>query len=389
MKSEYSGNKRFGGSRSKRNLFKLLSYTVIFILLIEISRIFLGFWLAKPVIAQWGVIEKGCWVESLFLRDEALINSEIEGGLTQKVDSGARVSKGTVVAWINTGFGLGGDPDDTALRLERKLVSLLSEDKALAIELNRVNNEIAFRRSNSKKFPLKASEIKEDLGSLEQEKGQILRNIKGVREKIIKTRVSIKGQMRGFKSVVAPEVGYLFFQYDNWEGRLTPDHFFELSEEDFRNNFPLKSAGARAKPGATLGKIISPFNQIVAIMADTAITGKLALGDSWWFKTSDSLHSVTIRKIIPLSNGKTILAFEDPGISQQYMPNRRGKIFAIYKKVTGVTVSAQALYRSEGKVFVKIPKGDGYTFQEVQVLESDGDKAVIEGIEFGTTIMSR
>lgn len=389
MKPEYSGNKKFGVPRSKRNLLKLLGYTIILILLIEIGRITLGSWVTKQVVAQWGVIEKGCWVEALFLHDEIVIKSEVEGGLSQKVENGSRVSRGTVVACVNTGPGLAIGPDNRILRLERRLTALLSEDEALNLELKRVNNGIKSRRRNLNKASLNASEIKEDLGSLEKEKQQILRNIKSGRENILRTRVAVKDGMRGFKSIVASKAGYIYFQYDNWEGKLSPDRFFELSEAEFRNNYRLKSAGNRVKIGATLGKIISPFDQLVAVMVDTEITGRPAVGDFWRFKSNDCTHSVIIKNIIPLSNRKVILAFEDTGIFQQYIPNRRVKIFATYKKVGGVSIPTQALYKNKGRTFVKLQKGDGYSLQEVQVLETDGDRAVIEGIDFGTTIMSR
>ncbi len=389
MKSEYSGKERSKFSRSRRNLLKLFGYTVILILLIEIGRITLGIWVVKPVVAQWGVIEKGCWVEALFLRDEIIIKSEFEGNINQKAENGSRIAKGAVIASINTRFGLAMEPDDAAFRLERRLLLLRSEDGALASELKRINNEINFRKNSLLKTSTKTSEIKEDLGSLEQEKRQILRNIKSVREQILKTQVAIKNEMKGFKSVVAPEVGYLFFQYDNWEGKLSPDHFFELSEEEFRNNYHLKSTGNRVKPGAIIAKIISPFTQTIAVMIDTSITGTPKLGDSWGIKTSDGLHSVIIKNIIPMDNRKMILAFDDSGIYQQHIPTRRSKIFIIYRKINGITVPTQALYINGRQTFVKLRKGDGYSLQEVQVLETDGDKAVVEGIDFGTTILSR
>ena len=388
MKSEYSGSKRYSASRGGRNLLKLICFTVGLILLIEISRIYLGIWVAKPVVALWGVIEKGCWVEALFLREEAVILSDLDGSLKQKIDNGERVSRGSVIAYINSGFGLAAEPDGNLLRLEKRLFTLLSEDEALDIELKRVNKEIEQRNEILKKSPLD-SDVKEDLGSLEQEKGQILRNIKTVREKILKTRVTIKGEERGFKSVLAPDTGYLFFQYDNWEGKLTPNHFYELNGEIFQNNFSLKPVSNRAKTGGILGKVISPFDQIIAVKADTAITGAPSKGDYWWFKTSDGLHRVAVRNVTPLAEQKVILAFDDPGISQQYIPNRYGKIFVIYKKVNGVTIPSQALVKKESRTFVKLPKGDGYSLQEVQVLETDGTKVVLEGIDFGTTIISR
>ncbi len=392
MKSEYSGSKRYRAPRGQRNLLKFICFSVVLILVIETGRIFLGIWVAKPVVAQWGVIEKGCWVEALFLREESLITSDLEGGLKQKVENGDRVPRGSVVAYVSPGFGLAAEPDAYLLRLEKRLFTLLSEEEALDLELKRVDKEIQHRTEILKKSSLMSStvkDVKEDLGSLEQEKGQILRNIKSLREQIIKTRVSIKGETRGFKSVLAPDTGYLFFQYDKWEGKLTPDHFSELSEEVFKDNFSLKPVSGRVKIGAIIAKIISPFDQIIAVKADTTIIGSPSKGDFWWLKTNDSLHRVTVKSIIPLAEQGVILAFDDPGIFQQYLPNRRGKIFVIYKKVNGVTVPNQAIIRKEGRTFVKIPKGDGYRLQEVQVLETDGDKVVIEGIDFGTTIMSR
>lgn len=389
MRSEYSGSRRFGLPRSKRNLLKLLCSTVVLILIIETSRIILGIWVAKPVVAQWGTIEKGCWVETLFLRDETLIISDYEGSLKQKVENGDRVPRGAAVAYISTGFGFMTSPDDELLRLERTLSVLLSEDEALGLELERVKKEIDRRKDMLNKFPSKAPEVKEDLGSLQQEKEQILRNTKIIRERILKTRITLKREMRGFETILAPEPGFVYFQYDNWEGKLTPDHLSELSEAIFESNIPLKSTGNRVRPGQIITKIISPFNPIIAVKADTSIIGTPSKGDPWWFKTTGGMHRVTLKNIIPLEDGKVILAFEDPGIYLQYMPNRRDKIFAIYKKVNGVTIPHQALIKMEDRTFVKLPKGDDYSLQEVQVLETDGDKVVVEGIDFGTTIMSR
>lgn len=389
MKSEYSGNERLKFTWNRRNLIRLFGYTIILVLVIEIGRIGLGVWTAKPVVARRDIIEKSCWVEALFLREEILLHSEFEGSITQKVENGSRVPRGAVVASINTGSSLTNEPSRTALDLEKRLFLLNNEDRDLALELERVNQEINLKKGNLQKSSLKTSEVNEDLGSLEQEKTQILRNIKIVSDKIHRTQIAVKNELNGFKPVITPEVGYFFFQYDNWEGKLGPDYFFKLSEEEFRNNYSLKSIGNRAKPGAFLGKIISPFNQRIAVMLDTSITGAPKAGDRWEISLSDCTHSVVIKEMVPLAGGKMILAFDDPGVSERYLPNRRSKILLIYRKVEGVVVPNQALYKNAGLTFVKIQKGDGYKLQEVQVLESDGEQAVIEGIDFGTTIMSR
>ncbi|NLY74556.1 MAG: hypothetical protein GX075_04560 [Firmicutes bacterium] len=388
MKAEYPGKERSGIARGKRNLVRLLSYTVIIIFVIEISRILLGIWVAKPVIAKWGVIEKGCWVEALFLRDEILINGSHEGGLSPLTTDGTRVARGAVIAWINTGGMFSKGPEEDALLLEKRLTALLTEEEALVQELKRVNQYLDYRKRNSRKGE-NVAVVKEDIESLEQEKRHLLRNIKNIREKILKTQAGLKEAIRGNVLVKAPETGYVFFQADNWEGKLTPDHFYALTEDEFRINFHNKPLGKQVKPGAMLAKIINPFNQIVAVVVDPETTGAPQPGKSWWFKTEAGLHKVTIKEIIPLADRKQLLAFDDPGISQRYLPERRARIFVIYRRVEGVTVPVQALYHHEGKTGVKLRKGDGYRLQEVQVLETDGHKAIVTGIDLGTTIMSR
>ena len=111
---------------------RLLSYTVIIIFVIEISRILLGIWVAKPVIAKWGVIEKGCWVEALFLRDEILTNGSHEGGLSPLTTDGTRVARGAVITWINTGGMFSKGAGRRRPPSEKRLTALLTEEEGLS-----------------------------------------------------------------------------------------------------------------------------------------------------------------------------------------------------------------------------------------------------------------
>ncbi|HYH01849.1 MAG TPA: hypothetical protein VEC37_02005, partial [Bacillota bacterium] len=65
------------------------------------------------------------------------------------------------------------------------------------------------------------------------------------------------------------------------------------------------------------------------------------------------------------------------------------KLFVVHRRITGVTIPAQAIFEQEGRALVRIAKGDSYREKPVEVLENDGSKAVVAGIEVGTILISR
>jgi putative membrane fusion protein len=376
------------------NIAKLLGRVFLLVVLLEVGWLFLANILVKPVVAKWGAIEKGCWVEAIYLRNETILTASVSGSLVTRVEDGTKVPRGEILASINSGDSL---PEtntawETDSAVQEKLLSLEKEEQSLQADLNRVQVEVESRRSKFKKAPIQSIKVKEkseDLLSLQKEKAQIMRSIQTVRSQKSEWQKKSLDQPDKPEFIIAGEPGYVFNQYDNQEGKLTPGQFQELSEGDFQQNYPLKSPDTTVKAGENIGKIVDAFGQIIAVIVNTRQTGVPNQGDNWWIKTADHTYQVPVNCTLPLKNGKMVIGLEDNTLAPDFLSNRRSKIFIVYKRVVGVCIPVQAVFRQGNDTLVKVVKGDGFQQKRVQVLETDGDKAIVTGIDFGTTLISR
>jgi hypothetical protein len=389
---EYSDiEKEFPRRRFKVvNVVKILGGVLILILLVEALGILVGNLTSKPVVAEWGTIEKGFWAEVLFLRDESVLIAPLNGDLTIKITDGTRVPRGEIAATINT-IDSGNAPDDNT-DLQVRLQSLDREVQSFQEDLERVRLEIAAQKPKLSHIPKKSVKVRsasKDLVSIEQEKTRILGNIEYTRLQIQLITKKINNRKNGMVFVSVDKPGYLFYQYDEWEEHFSPDQFAGLTPIDFNRVYTLKSPGKVIKAGAVIGKVVNPFHQIITLVIDPKQTGIPVNGDLWGFKSGENTFQCPVINHTQLTDGKIILALEDDSMLPEFMPNRRAKVFIIYKRISGITIPVQALYRRGGKMTVKVVKGDGYKETNVIVLENDGVKAIISGIEFGTTIISR
>jgi hypothetical protein len=183
--------------------------------------------------------------------------------------------------------------------------------------------------------------------------------------------------------------GYLFYKYDEWEEQLSPDQFNSLTTIDFKRVYSLKQPTKQIKSGMIIGKVIHPFHQIISIIIDPKQTGKPVTGALWWVKSGKNTYQCPIVNQTQLTDRKIILALDDVSMLPEFMPQRRAKVFIIYRRISGITIPVQALYKKGQEMVVKVVKGDEFEETKVTVRENDGVKAIIDGIKFGTTIISR
>lgn len=395
MVNEYASNKNSVKWIRRLNLRKLTSIVgrlLLALLIFEVGRILLGNFSQKPVVAKWDIVEKGCWAEALFLREEMMLKSPAEGVFTASVKEGTRVPRGEVLAIVDTKGN--GDNHRTYTGTEPELKQLLKlqtlkwEIQALNSDLLRIQAEIQNQKRISKPKHMGKAQTNEDLIYLEQEKARIIRSIHQARFQAEQLQNKLANRFDTQIPILASDPGYVFYQYDQVETKLTPDHFGDLTENDFNHNYSLKKTGPKIKVGEIYGKIVNPFHQVTAVLVDTTETGVPKLGKSWWLKKNTALTKVMITKQIPLQNGKMIVALDDDAASELQI-NRRSRLFVVYRRTAGVCIPNRALYKENGAEWVKVVKGDGYRLQKVRILESDDNKVIIEGIEFGTTIITR
>jgi hypothetical protein len=331
------------GIRRKRvrlfNLIRLLGGILLVICLIEAGRSAIGNLILKSYAAKYGTIEKGFWTGALFLREETLITAPVSGKLRIIVKSGSRVPRGELVAEVLPFEGEAGGPSEGEFNPQAQSQAFVNKGNP-----NQTNSFT----------------------------------------------------MTPF-SISSPEPGYLFFQYDGWEERLGLRNNPQLGKADFEREYRLQSAGTLIQPGAIIGKIINPFQQVVAIQATIGETGIPKTGETWWIKTPQGLNPIIYRKRIPLANSvkQQIFLFEDRGLNLD-LGARSEKIYVIYRRIAGISIPKHALFRGSWEkktgshsYYVKIMKGDELKPQRVQVLDTDGSNAIVKGLEFGTVIITR
>lgn len=375
-----------------QGIVKLLSRIFLLLLILELGWLFLGNLLEKPVIARWETVVKGCWVEAVFLRNEKTFLAPIEGNLITMVEEGIKVPRGEVLARIESHPRIDDSEQEDYSSLQNKLLTCDMEEQSLKQDLERVQSEIINKRSKTGGSSIKsirAGEISEDLSSLEKEKGQILRSIQNIRQRGQNLRNKLSEAGEEPVLITASEPGYLIYQLDGWEGKIRPENFSELSAGIFRQNFSLKPRPAKVNSGKPIGKIVNPFQQKIAVIVNTRLTGYPRRGDLWWIKTPEGTHPVRVIDFFPLNEERFLLALEDSELINYFLPNRRSRIFIIYKKVSGVCIPIHALLKKGPTTMVKVVKGDGFTEKEVTVKETDGAMVIVDGLEFGTTIISR
>jgi hypothetical protein len=371
-----------------KRIIRIFGAVLLVVVAIEVSIFLLQGLNTKTVVAKWGGIEKGYWTEALFLREETLLRAPVDGELVIMVGPGTRVPQGELLSYINT-ESQSVNTSELNLGAQMELESLIREEKAFRVDLERIKSEIKDATLQLKKTSRKIKNTAVDLEALRKEKSRIIELQKVTHTKLVELRNKIHSQLEQQSLVMASYPGYLFYEYDGWEEKLSPRSFGRIKEEEIQREYKMKKPGTKVQSGEIIGKIIHPFRQIIMITADIVKTGLPEPGTEWWMTTGDGLQPLKILGTTQLSENKAILALEDLSLSFAYFPNRRSKIFVIYRKTSGIMVPRRSIIIKQHLTQVKVLKGDGFEFKKVRIVETDDHNAIIDGLEFGTTIISR
>jgi hypothetical protein len=384
------------GKKFRRRRFKIINIVkvsggfLILLLLFELLGILVGNLSSKPVIAGWGTMEKGFWTEALFLRDETLLLAPIDGDLALKLRDGVRIPQGEIAAAIVSKNPVDTRDQDYDLRvqlehLNREAISLQADQRRVLLELTAKKAKLDHTPKKSIQF----QQVKKDLKTIEQENASIFRNIESNRLKIESLTKRINNRQKGTALMPAERAGYLFYKYDDWEGHLSPDQFTRLTTLDFQRKYALNSPAKQVKAGMVIGKIIQPFHQVISFIIDPKQTGVPVTGTQWWLKIGKRIFECPVVNQTQLADGRMIVGLDDVSMLPEFMPQRRAKVFIVFRRISGITVPVQALYKRGQDTVVKMVKGDDYKEIKVVVRENDGVKAIIDGIKFGAMIISR
>lgn len=366
---------------------RLAAAIILVIFILEAGWLLVVNLFQKVVIASWGSIEKGCWTEALYLREEKIVVAPDAGKLIPKVKTGARAPRDEIIALIdsdNAFLGKNREVTEERLAVYQKLQQLLREESGLHTDLQRINYEFARRSGPDGKI-----DFSPDLILLKQEKEEVLRTIQSIRFIAERYRKELGSLFADLTVVTLAEPGYFSFEYDGYETMLNPESFNRLKAADFERKYFLKRPGNNVKKGEILGKLIAPFQQMIAFKMDLRNIVIPKKGDIWRLKTKNGWKNAPVSAYKPLSATEGIVGVSIQTAETEQLTSRTAKMFVVYQKIPGVIVPVQTIFHHDGLAFVRILKGDGYREKVVNILATDGGKAVITGIDAGTMIISR
>ncbi|HYH05050.1 MAG TPA: HlyD family efflux transporter periplasmic adaptor subunit, partial [Bacillota bacterium] len=290
--------------------FRFILLLALVLLLLEMSWLFVANLLQKVVVAEWGVIEKGNWMEVVYLREEHLVTAPAEGSLTLRVKSSMRVPRDEIIATLDTEehfFNKSPEISDASLQQYKKLQKLIREETAQHLDLQRINADIVKRSEQPG-----ASFAGSDLENLKQEKERVLRTIQWIRPQIMQIQQELAPVLNRTKFITAVQAGYFVAETDGFETNLKPAEFDKITVDDFGRNYPSIKTGNQVKTGAVIGKLIGPFKQVIAIKVDSKQTGILRKGDVWRFKTPGGWKNASLAYIKTLNPQTAIVGVELP-----------------------------------------------------------------------------
>lgn len=379
---------RQGAGHKLRNLFRIFGIFIAFVLLFELGWLFITSFPQKTVVAEYRSIEKGCWVEAVSLRNEFPVTAPADGFLKTRTVTGTMIPYGELIGWISP------NRQDKlpieALKLSKKLAGFQSETDGLRVELNRLNHEINYR---SIKFhpgsAAKNLQNQQDLKLQVQEKQRVLRNIQYNYFQVAKIQAQLRDLTHGIVLIFNAYPGIFSTETDGFESELKPARFRELSESLFKRRYSPRRPGKKVSQGQVIGKVIQPFSEVLAVKINPTQVGTPKVGDEWEVKSGTEWRKIEIIDIISLSKDKMIVGMLNRSLDIEYTPERFRKLFMVYRRCKGISIPVQAIFKKKQRTMVKLVKGDEFLEKEIRVLETDGNQAIVSGLEFGTAILSR
>lgn len=175
--------------------------------------------------------------------------------------------------------------------------------------------------------------------------------------------------------IIAPEDGYVSFFVDGWEGKLSPDLIDYITPADMEDWLNAQGQEQSSSPStadeAPFFKIIYDTQWYLAVQAES--TAGLYPGNSVSVRWNDDDEAV-VAEVIRTAEGQdhdlVLLRPEGPPTRSRYGYVR------LVKTAAGIKVPANALYRENGRDYIRIEYDGRKTPVEVNI-EARGDEYAV------------
>lgn len=196
----------------------------------------------------------------------------------------------------------------------------------------------------------------------------------------------------GQKSIYAGKAGILSFAVDGLEDKLssenlTEDKVQELKEES--SDYSHLVSGHSLSPGDEIYRIVDNQSLKLVVFLPVSWQDNLNEGEEVLLQpaNTDIELSADVQRIFESEDELPVL-LETRGFVERWLNKRDVEVKLIKSIHRGIKVPRDAIFsRPDGRGVLKAGQGGRFKFTEVSVIASDGESAVVEGINIGEQII--
>ena len=325
-------------------------------------------------------------LEAYIVRDETILNANVEGGVNYQFSDGDKVCAGAVVANVYSGDGVQ-EVSDRILAIDKKVAVL--ENSSVSDKATKTDSKIIDDKINEL-FYLMRDKIengdteyaiyrKDELLTYLNKRQVLTQNISGFEEQIvslIRERETLSGQLINLEeNITVSKPGYFYSQVDGYENVFGVSKLADLTLDTYEKL--VDSQPTDYSSALVVGKIVESDEWY--ILSEIARDGlkKFSEGKVYKIKfpfNSDVSIDMTLEKIV-LENesDKAVLVFKSNYMPTGFKYLRKQNIQVVEDSYTGYKIPANAVRVVDGVKGVYILTGNTVVFKEIEVLtESDG-----------------
>lgn len=325
-------------------------------------------------------------LEGYIVRDETIINANVEGGVNYLFGDGDKVQSGAVIANIYSGEGVE-ELSDRILAIDKKISVL--ENSSVSDKATKTDSKVIDDKINELFYLMRdgiengdteyAIYRKDELLTYLNKRQVLTQNISGFEEQIvslIREKETLSGQLINLEENVAvSNPGYFYSQVDGYESVFDVSKLENLTLQSYEEL--VNSQSVDYSSALVVGKIVESDQWYILSETVRDDLKKFNEGKVYKIKfpfNSDVSIEMTLEKIVLENESeKAVLVFKSNYMPTGFKYLRKQNIQVVEESYTGYKISANAVRVVDGVRGVYILSGNTVSFKEIDVLtETDG-----------------
>lgn len=325
-------------------------------------------------------------LEAYIVRDETIINANVEGGVNYLFEDGDKVCSGAVIANIYSGEGVE-EVSDRILAIDKKISVL--ENSSVSDKATKTDSKIIDDKINELFYLMRdriengdteyAIYRKDELLTYLNKRQVLTQNLSGFEEQIvtlIREKETLAGQLINLEeNISVAHPGYFYSQTDGYENVFKVSSISELTLKSYDEI--VDSQPVDYSSDLVVGKIVESDEWYILSEISNEQVKKFNEGSVYKIKfpfNSDVTIDMTLEKVVvEKESGRAVLVFKSNYMPSGFKYLRKQNVQVIEESYTGYKISAKAVRVVDGVRGVYVLSGNTVSFKEIDVLaETDG-----------------